>query len=156
NGEILRPSGPQDDSRWRSAIRSSNRFRRPEDFGRLLFLLTGGAALIAAWREMFCPKTQPIVYLCLFFVPFSVLLLAVFHSSFSSLVRSLTAIAGRRRLWVLLGVVASLALTVYVYQYRLAKEFLSDSTKDEFIIFVELPSGSKLDVSDKVVAAVEN
>ncbi len=75
--------------------------------------------------------------------------------SWSRLIRHSEAWAVRNRRYVMLGVVASLVISVAIYM-KLPKEFLGSGGKDEFIIFVELPSGSKLDVSDKVVTAVEN
>jgi len=69
--------------------------------------------------------------------------------------RRLTSMSVRYRAWVVLGVIGSMVFSAFIYM-KLPKEFLGESQKDEFIIFVELPSGSKLDVSDKVVAAVEN
>ncbi len=75
--------------------------------------------------------------------------------NFPRLIRRSEAWAIRKRGHVMIGVAASLVFSGVIYN-RLPKEFISSGEKDEFIIFVELPSGSKLDVSDKVVAAVEN
>jgi HAE1 family hydrophobic/amphiphilic exporter-1 len=76
--------------------------------------------------------------------------------SWSEFVRKGTVWSIRKRGWVMLGVLLSLIFSGLIYTYKLPKEFVGESSKDEFIIFVELPSGSKLDVSDKVVSAVEN
>jgi HAE1 family hydrophobic/amphiphilic exporter-1 len=74
---------------------------------------------------------------------------------FSSTIRRGTAWSLRNRRRVLLGVAGSLVLSLLIY-HHLPKEFIGEGGQDEFIIFVELPSGSKLDVSDKVVSAVES
>ncbi len=76
--------------------------------------------------------------------------------SYESLVRRATAFSVRKRGWVMLGVLLSLLLSAAIYAFKLPKEFTGGSDKNEFIIFVELPSGTKLDVSDKIVAAVES
>jgi HAE1 family hydrophobic/amphiphilic exporter-1 len=73
---------------------------------------------------------------------------------FSRTIRHGTVWSIRNRRTVLLGVLGSLVLSGLIYRH-LPKEFLGGGGQDEFIIFVELPSGSKLDVSDKVVSAVE-
>ena len=62
--------------------------------------------------------------------------------SYQSVVRRGTAWSIRHRAFVMLGVLASLVFSGYVYSTKLPKEFLGESEKDEFIIFVELPSGS--------------
>ncbi|MFN0118092.1 MAG: efflux RND transporter permease subunit [Elusimicrobiota bacterium] len=70
--------------------------------------------------------------------------------------RKTTAWSIRNRVYVMLGVAASLVASLGIYQYGLAKEFVSSGNNDEFIIFVELPSGSKLEISDKIVSEVES
>ncbi len=74
---------------------------------------------------------------------------------FSRTLRRGTAWSIRNRRTVLLLVAGSLAVSFLIYR-QLPKEFIGQGGQDEFIVFVELPSGSKLDVSDKVVSAVEN
>ena len=74
---------------------------------------------------------------------------------FNSFIRIGAAWAVRRRYWVMGGVLLSVVFSGYIYMFHLEKEFMGDTEKKEFVIFVELPSGTKLDVSDKVVAAVE-
>ena len=68
-----------------------------------------------------------------------------------------TRIAGhflRKRLW--LAAVLALALLDCAVLYRsLDKEFAGSTEENEFIIFVELPSGTRLGVSDKIVQSVE-
>ena len=46
------------------------------------------------------------------------------------------------------------AASLFIYT-KLDKEFVGKGDENEFTIFVELPSGAKLDVSDKVVRSVE-
>jgi hydrophobic/amphiphilic exporter-1 (mainly G- bacteria), HAE1 family len=75
--------------------------------------------------------------------------------SYATLVRKGTAWSVRRRGWVMMGIAVSLLISGGLYFFVLEKEFMGDTEKKEFVIFVELPAGSKLDVSDKVVTAVE-
>lgn len=75
--------------------------------------------------------------------------------SFNRFLRHGTALAIRRRGWVMLGILLSAGLSAYLYAFVLEKEFMGSSEREEFVIFVELPSGTKLDVSDKVVADIE-
>ena len=50
---------------------------------------------------------------------------------------------------------AATALTVFIYIYLLPKDFLGSTEQNEFVIFVELPAGAKLEVSDQIVGDVE-
>ncbi len=76
-------------------------------------------------------------------------------SPWPALIRQGTAWSVRNRKRVMIGIALSMVISVLIYAYKLPKEFMGGGEKREFIIFVELPAGSKLDVSDKVVAAVE-
>ncbi len=60
----------------------------------------------------------------------------------------------RKRYWMAGGLLLSLLASGWLYK-QLDKEFAGSTEENEFTIFVELPSGAKLDVSDKVVTAVE-
>lgn len=61
-----------------------------------------------------------------------------------------------RNRYKMLGMVAAAFLvTGFVYTNFLAKDFMGSTEQDEFIIFVELPAGTKLEISDQVVAEVE-
>lgn len=60
----------------------------------------------------------------------------------------------RKRYWMAGGLLIALIATGWLYK-KLDKEFVGSTEENEFTIFVELPSGAKLDVSDKVVTAVE-
>ncbi|MCB4757318.1 MAG: efflux RND transporter permease subunit [Elusimicrobia bacterium] len=120
----------------------------------MTFYLSAGVALaVVAWK-VFDIKHHIGLFWLFFFLPFGPLLLAVMKGQFSGLLRYATAWGLRHRGRVMAGVAMSLALTV-VFYIRLPKEFIGSSEKNEFVIFVELPSGTKLDVSDKVVSAVE-
>ncbi len=46
-------------------------------------------------------------------------------------------------------------LSVFIYTKFLPKELIGTTEQNEFTIFVELPSGTKLEISDKVVKEVE-
>lgn len=50
---------------------------------------------------------------------------------------------------------AATAFTMFIYVVLLPKDFLGSGEQNEFVIFVELPAGAKLDISDQVVAEVE-
>lgn len=60
----------------------------------------------------------------------------------------------RFRYFFLVGTVCLLALSV-IKSAGIKKEFSADAEQGKFTIFVELPDGAKLDVSDKVVKEVE-
>lgn len=70
-------------------------------------------------------------------------------------IRRGTAWSIRNRKRVMQGILASLLISALIYQFGLPKEYMGSTEKREFVIFVELKTGTKLDISDKVVAAVE-
>jgi len=70
-------------------------------------------------------------------------------------IRKTTVWFVRKRFLVMGGIVASMVMCVLVYAYQLPKEFMGNTEKKEFVIFIELPAGTKLDVSDKIVATAE-
>ncbi|MCG3206022.1 MAG: Cobalt-zinc-cadmium resistance protein CzcA [Elusimicrobia bacterium] len=113
-------------------------------------------ALVFMGLWFFEGKMARFLKLMLLFVPMTPLLWLVVRGEFGRFLRHGTSWSVRHRWWVLGLVAISIGFSAWVYQYKLSKEFLGSGGKDEFIIFVELPSGSKLDVSDKVVSAVEN
>lgn len=53
------------------------------------------------------------------------------------------------------GLFILFSISIYAYMYHIDKEYLASAEQNEFTIFVELPSGTKLDISDKVVAEIE-
>ncbi len=61
----------------------------------------------------------------------------------------------RKRYQILILILAIFMLSVFVYDRHLDKEFLGLAEYDEFTIFVQLPSGAKIELSDEVVSEVE-
>jgi len=60
----------------------------------------------------------------------------------------------RKRVWMV-GVLALALLDSGILYRAMDKEFAGSTEEDEFIIFIELPSGSRLDISDKIVQKLE-
>jgi len=60
----------------------------------------------------------------------------------------------RRRRMVLSLVALFFLATLFIYT-RLGKEYMGTTEQNKFTIFVELPTGAKLDVSDKIIRRVE-
>jgi multidrug efflux pump subunit AcrB len=54
------------------------------------------------------------------------------------------------------GVVLTSSIAAYVFQFHLDKNFSTGQEKDEFIVFVELPSGKLMEISDSIVKQVED
>jgi hydrophobic/amphiphilic exporter-1 (mainly G- bacteria), HAE1 family len=63
--------------------------------------------------------------------------------------------AVRHRYYMLMWVGIAFLAAGFVYVQFLEKDFMGSTEQNEFIIFVELPAGAKLDISDQVVAEVE-
>ncbi len=61
----------------------------------------------------------------------------------------------RRRFLALGTVLALFAASIWVYTF-IGKEFIGTTEQNKFTIFIELPTGTKLDVSNRVVGEVEN
>ena len=61
----------------------------------------------------------------------------------------------RRRTIIVLGVVFFFLAALFLYA-RIGKEFMGTTEQNKFTIFVELPTGAKLDVSDAIVKRVED
>lgn len=61
----------------------------------------------------------------------------------------------RHQKWISIVVGSAAILSILTYLFVLEKDFLGTTEQSEFIIFVELPAGAKLDVSDSVVREVE-
>ncbi|MFH1458876.1 MAG: efflux RND transporter permease subunit [Candidatus Omnitrophota bacterium] len=62
----------------------------------------------------------------------------------------------RFRLYMVLAVFCIFGISLYVFTEKLGMEFLGRTEENEFTIFIELPTGAKLDVSDQVVKQVED
>ncbi len=59
------------------------------------------------------------------------------------------------RLYLVIAVFCIFGMSLYVFSEKLGMEFLGRTEENEFTVFVELPTGAKLDVSDMVVKQVE-
>lgn len=57
--------------------------------------------------------------------------------------------------WIFIGMALAAGVSVYLYLTVLEKDFLGTTEQNEFIIYIELPAGAKLDISDQVVRKVE-
>lgn len=62
----------------------------------------------------------------------------------------------RHQKWIALAMGTAALLSVFVYLFVMEKDFIGTTEQNEFIIFVELPAGAKLDISDQVVREVES
>jgi HAE1 family hydrophobic/amphiphilic exporter-1 len=62
----------------------------------------------------------------------------------------------RKRYIAIAGLVFLFLLSLIIYRNFLEKDYMGTTEQSEFTIFVELPSGSKLEISDQVVAEVES
>ncbi|RKY36867.1 MAG: hypothetical protein DRP78_02555, partial [Candidatus Omnitrophota bacterium] len=69
--------------------------------------------------------------------------------------RKKLVLAVRLRLYLVVAVLCIFGFAFYIFTQKLGMEFLGKTEENEFTIFVELPTGAKLDVSDKVVKQVE-
>jgi len=61
----------------------------------------------------------------------------------------------RRRYWVIFIALMVFFISAMVYQTKLDKEFIGTTEPEDFTVFVELPTGAKLDISNEAVADVE-
>jgi HAE1 family hydrophobic/amphiphilic exporter-1 len=61
----------------------------------------------------------------------------------------------RRRGKILAGVFLCFVASLLIYQFKLEKEFSGNTEQDEFVVFVELPAGAKIDISNQVVTELE-
>ncbi|MFH2137262.1 MAG: efflux RND transporter permease subunit [Candidatus Omnitrophota bacterium] len=62
----------------------------------------------------------------------------------------------RFRIYLVIAVFCVFGISFYVFSERLGMEFLGKTQENEFTIFVELPTGAKLDISDQVIKQVED
>lgn len=67
-----------------------------------------------------------------------------------------SALSVRHQKWIALAIGTTALLSVFMYLFVMEKDFLGTTKQNEFIIFVELPAGAKLDISDQVVREVES
>jgi len=73
-----------------------------------------------------------------------------------NLYRSTRGFALRRRYISIVGLAFLFLVSFVVYRNFLEKDYLGTTEQSEFTIFVELPSGAKLEISDQVVSEVES
>jgi len=59
------------------------------------------------------------------------------------------------RLLVLISMVSIFILSALIFWYRLPKDFMATQEQGEFVVFIELASGVRLDISNQVVREVE-
>ena len=69
--------------------------------------------------------------------------------------RSLNRLALRRRYLCVTVSLLLFFLSLYVAVFKIEREFLQTTEENDFTVFIELPTGAKLDISDKIVAKVE-
>lgn len=69
--------------------------------------------------------------------------------------RRIMAFAIRYRLRLLIGMFALFGVAMFIFATKVEKEFIGAAEEEDVTIFVELPTGAKLGVSDQVVARVE-
>lgn len=69
--------------------------------------------------------------------------------------RSLNRLAIRLRYLCVLFTLCLFGLCLYTAIFKVEKEFLQTTEENDFTIFIELPTGAKLDISDKIVTQVE-
>jgi len=62
----------------------------------------------------------------------------------------------RFRLYLIIAAFCIFGIAFYVFTEKLGMEFLGRTQENEFTIFVELPTGAKLDISDQVISQVED
>ncbi|MFH1380334.1 MAG: efflux RND transporter permease subunit [bacterium] len=61
----------------------------------------------------------------------------------------------RRRYPIYLVLTVLFAVSMFLFAFKIDKEFMGFAEQNEFTIFVELPSGTKLDISDEIVSEIE-
>ncbi|MBU1042955.1 MAG: efflux RND transporter permease subunit [Candidatus Omnitrophica bacterium] len=61
----------------------------------------------------------------------------------------------RFRLYLVVAVFCLFGIAFFVFSEKIGMEFLGKTEENEFTIFIELPTGAKLEISDQVVAEVE-
>jgi len=73
-----------------------------------------------------------------------------------NLYRKTLAFALRKRYFAIVGLFSFFLLSLLIYRNSLEKDYMGTTEQSEFTIFVELPSGAKLEISDQVVSEVES
>ena len=73
-----------------------------------------------------------------------------------NLYRRILAFTVRKRYIAIVSLVSLFLLSLLIYRNFLEKDYMGTTEQSEFTIFVELPSGAKLEISDQVVSEVES
>ncbi len=73
-----------------------------------------------------------------------------------NLYRKTLAFTLRKRYIAIASLVFLFLLSLLIYRNFLEKDYMGTTEQSEFTIFVELPSGAKLEISDQVVSEVES
>jgi len=73
-----------------------------------------------------------------------------------TLYRKTLTLTIRMRYIAISGLLFLMLFSFLIYRYLLEKDYIGTTEQSEFTIFVELPSGAKLEISDQVVAEVES
>ncbi|MDH5174960.1 MAG: efflux RND transporter permease subunit, partial [Elusimicrobiota bacterium] len=73
-----------------------------------------------------------------------------------NLYRKTLAFTLQKRYIAIAGLVFLFLLSLIIYRNFLEKDYMGTTEQSEFTIFVELPSGAKLEISDQIVAEVES
>jgi len=82
--------------------------------------------------------------------------LALKFPNLHNLYRKTIVFALRKRYLTIAGLVVLFLLSLVLYRSFLEKDYMGTTEQSEFTIFVELPSGAKLEISDQVVSEVES
>jgi len=73
-----------------------------------------------------------------------------------NLYRKSLVFALRKRYIAIVSLIVLFLLSLLIYRNFLEKDYMGTTEQSEFTIFVELPSGAKLEISDQVVSEVES
>ncbi|MBL7158184.1 MAG: efflux RND transporter permease subunit [Candidatus Omnitrophica bacterium] len=68
--------------------------------------------------------------------------------------RAIIAFVLKKKVWIFLFVIVAFVGTL-ILSKRIGKEYLGTTEQNKFTVFIEMPTGAKLEVSDKVVKQVE-
>lgn len=119
--------------------------------GRLLPLIAGGVALVLSLLMYFILKTSWLQSLYILTAGAVVLTgLPMVMRYGENLLWAL-----RRRKTVLSVMAGVFAFAAFIFLFTLPKDFMASSEQNEFVIFVELDTGVRLDISNQAVQDVE-
>jgi len=89
------------------------------------------------WRGVFRSKQKP------------------FIEKFKKKYRGLLTKSLRSRYLLIIITMVLFCGAIYVLQFHIEKEFIGTAGQQDFTIFIELPTGAKLDISDQAVSGIE-